>query len=68
MAELYTIPDASVHHPLRPCRNAVLFDISTAYMVAVTQMGAMKIAVTAIAQPGTPMGRRMAQTVKSDVV
>ena len=42
--------------------------MSTAYMVAVTQMGAMKIAVTAIAQPGTPIGRRMEQTVKSDVV
>ena len=37
-------------------------------MVAVTQIGATKIAVTAIAQPGTPRGRRMEQTVKSDAV
>ena len=41
---------------------------SNAYIVALTQIGAMKIAVTAIAQPGTPRGRRIEQTAKSDAV
>ena len=36
--------------------------------MAVTHIGAMNIAATAIAQPGTPAGRSTAHTANSDAV